>query len=95
MCSERKEDSDISSDDGSCDIKHQQQRQRQHYSQMLLNPSMSMSSAIQETNNLATAYSNQLTVATTPGFNFPYNTNQSMQYIPSADMLYMTSYQSL
>ncbi|OZC07203.1 homeobox domain protein [Onchocerca flexuosa] len=105
---ERKEDSDLSSDDGLCDIKHQHQQQqqqqqqqrqqhhqRQQCSQMLLNPSMSMSSAVQETNSLATAYSNQLAAAATPGFNFAYNTHQSMQYIPSADMLYMTSYQSL
>ncbi|MCP9264500.1 Protein sine oculis [Dirofilaria immitis] len=81
---ERKEDSDISSDDGICDIKHQQQQQQQHpriqhqrqqCSQMLLNPSMSMSSAVQEPNNLATAYSNQLAVAAAPGFNFAYNTH--------------------
>uniref|UniRef100_A0AAF5RV65 Homeobox domain-containing protein n=2 Tax=Wuchereria bancrofti TaxID=6293 RepID=A0AAF5RV65_WUCBA len=112
LCGERKEDSDISSDDGLFDIKHQQQQQhqqhqqqqqqqqrqqRQQCSQMLLNQSMStsMSSTIQETNSLATAYNNQLAVATAPGFNFAYNTNQSMQYIPSADMIYMTSYQSL
>ncbi|EJW74312.1 hypothetical protein WUBG_14777, partial [Wuchereria bancrofti] len=76
LCGERKEDSDISSDDGLFDIKHQQQQQhqqhqqqqqqqrqqRQQCSQMLLNQSMStsMSSTIQETNSLATAYNNQL-----------------------------------
>ncbi|VDM99121.1 unnamed protein product [Thelazia callipaeda] len=118
---ERKEDSDISSDDGISEIKHQnqqsshhhhhahqhhhlqqhhhqhqQQQQRQHCSQMLLTPTMPMPTGIQDSSTLASAYSNQLAVATAPGFNFAaYNSHPSMQYIPGTDMLHMTSYQSL
>lgn len=94
---ERKEDSDVSSDDGLCEGKQQHQHHQQ-CSQMLLNPTLSMQPTVQDANSLATAYSNQLAVAasaTAPGFNFTYNTHPPMQYIPSADMLQMTSYQSL
>ncbi|VDK59539.1 unnamed protein product [Gongylonema pulchrum] len=95
---ERKEDSDVSSDDGLCSSKqHQQQPQQPPH--MMLNPAMAMPPTVQDTNCLAAAaYSNQLAAAasTNPCFNFAYNTHPSMQYIPSADMLHMTtSYQSL